>query len=68
MSNVVIDYGGRKMEFVSELLMYLFKFVVYIAVTIAAILCGIKLKKNKLAKAAAEVAANETEEKNTMEA
>lgn len=43
------------MEFVSELLMYLFKFVVYIAVTIVAVLCGIKLKKNKLAKAAAEV-------------
>ncbi|MBQ9984547.1 MAG: hypothetical protein IJP29_08150 [Lachnospiraceae bacterium] len=57
------------MEFVSELLMYLFKFVVYIAVTIVAVLCGIKLKKNKLAKAAVEAEATvaETTEKKTVD-
>ncbi len=42
------------MAFIGELLTYLFKFLVLGAVTVAAVLCGAKYKKSKLAKAAAE--------------
>ena len=42
------------MAFIGELLTYLFKFLILGGVTIAAVLCGAKYKKNKLAKAAAE--------------
>ncbi len=43
------------MAFIGELLTYLFKFIILGGVTIAAVLCGAKYKKNKIAKAAAEV-------------
>lgn len=52
------------MAFLSELLTYSFKYIVLLAVTIVAVLCGIKHKKNKIAKAAAETepdCAKETE-------
>lgn len=52
------------MAFVGELLTYLFKFIILGGVTVAAVLCGAKYKKNKLAKAAtqADDADNETTE------
>ena len=50
------------MAFLSELLTYLFKFFVLGGVTIAAVLCGAKYKKNKLAKAAAEEKTANTED------
>lgn len=50
------------MAFLGELLTYLFKFIVLGAVTIAAVLCGAKYKKNKIAKAAAEASTSDTEE------
>ena len=42
------------MAFIGELLTYLFKFLILGGVTIAAVLCGAKYKKSKIAKAAAE--------------
>ncbi|MBO5088469.1 MAG: hypothetical protein J6C01_07325 [Lachnospiraceae bacterium] len=42
------------MAFIGELLTYLFKFIILGGVTIAAVLCGAKYKKSKIAKAAAE--------------
>ena len=50
------------MAFLSELLTYLFKFIVLGVVTIVAVLCGAKYKKSKIAKAAAEADASNTEE------
>ena len=38
------------MAFLSELLTYLFKFIVLGVITIAGVMCGAKMKKNKLAK------------------
>lgn len=49
------------MEFVSELLMYLFKFIILGGVTVAAVICGARYKKNKLAKASAEAENTEKE-------
>ncbi len=40
------------MAFLSELLTYLFKYIILLAVTVAAVICGAKHKKNKLKKAA----------------
>lgn len=42
------------MAFLSELLLYLFKFVILLAAAIIAVICGVKMKKNKIAKANAE--------------
>lgn len=42
------------MAFIGELLTYLFKFIILGGVTIAAVLCGAKYKKSKIAKAVAE--------------
>lgn len=42
------------MAFVSELLTYLFKFIVLGAIAVAGVLCGARAKKNKLAKEAIE--------------
>lgn len=50
------------MEFLGELLTYVFKFIILGGVTIAAVLCGAKYKKSKIAKAAAEASASNTEE------
>ena len=38
------------MLFMNELLTYLFKFIVLGVVAVAGVLCGIKIKKNKIAK------------------
>ncbi|MGN0438984.1 MAG: hypothetical protein ACI4F4_10710 [Lachnospiraceae bacterium] len=40
------------MAFISELLTYLFKFIILGAVAVAGVLCGAKMKKNKNAKEA----------------
>jgi len=45
------------MAFIGELLTYSFKYIILLAVTVIAVICGAKYKKNKLAKAAVE---NET--------
>lgn len=42
------------MAFIGELLTYLFKFIILGVITVAAVICGAKYKKSKLAKAAAE--------------
>lgn len=40
------------MAFVNELLTYLFKFIILGAVAVAGVLCGARIKKNKLSKEA----------------
>lgn len=50
------------MAFLSELLTYSFKYIILLAVTIVAVICGAKYKKNKLAKAAAEAEPDNTKE------
>lgn len=50
------------MAFLGELFTYSFKYIVLLAVTVVAVLCGAKYKKNKIAKAAAEAEAPNTEE------
>lgn len=50
------------MAFLSELLTYSFKYIILLAVTIVAVICGAKYKKSKLAKAAAEAELDNTEE------
>ncbi len=57
-----MNNGGITMAFLGELLTYSFKYIVLLAVTIVAVICGIKYKKNKIAKAAAEVDAVDTKD------
>lgn len=47
------------MAFVSELLTYLFKFIILGAVSVAGVLCGARIKKNKITK---ETAVSERQE------
>lgn len=55
------------MAFVGELLTYLFKFIILGGVTIVAVLCGAKYKKNKLAKAAVDAENADTDAKDNTE-
>lgn len=50
------------MAFLSELLTYSFKYIVLLAITVAAVICGAKYKKNKIAKSAVEAESNNIEE------
>ena len=50
------------MAFLSELLTYSFKYIILLTITVAAVICGAKYKKNKIAKAALEAEIDNTEE------
>ncbi len=55
------------MAFLGELLTYSFKYIILLAVTVVAVICGAKYKKSKITKAAVEdetVDTNDTETEN----
>lgn len=58
-----IKNGGMNMLFMKEFVTYLIKFVALGVIATAGILVGVKTKKNKLAKQAADAQENLSDEK-----